>query len=48
MVEFLVERGADLALRDEIHSETPLRWAERLARRDFTSREICDYLKERS
>jgi hypothetical protein len=46
LVELLVERGADLTLRDEIHDATPLQWAERLAERDFTSREIRDFLKD--
>jgi hypothetical protein len=48
LVELLVERGADLTLRDQIHQQTPLQWAERLADRDFTSGEIRDYLKERA
>jgi hypothetical protein len=48
MVEFLVERGADLTLRDEIQRETPLKWAERLAERDFTGGEIRAYLEERA
>jgi len=30
VVEMLVERGADLTLRDKIHDQTALRWAERL------------------
>ena len=48
MVELLVERGADLTLRDEVHGETALEWAERLAERDPTSGEIRDYLRERA
>jgi ankyrin repeat protein len=48
LVELLVERGADLTLRDEVHHQTPLQWAERLAERDFTSAEIRDYLRERA
>jgi hypothetical protein len=48
LVELLVERGADLTLHDQIHQQTPLQWAERLADRDFTSGEIRDYLKERA
>ena len=47
MVELLVERSADLTLRDEVHGETPLEWAARLAERDPTSGEIRDYLRER-
>lgn len=48
MVEYLVEHGANPNLRDGIRQETPLELAEKLVDRDFTSREIRDYLAARS
>ena len=39
MVEFLLKRGANLNLRDDVHNSTPLAWAAAAGRR-----EIVEYL----